>query len=173
MWEQQGPQKRLTPEVAQVLNADDYHNVTLTNGAAPSVGLFMAFYDKQGGNNGIHSPEVCLPAAGWEIAWLERTDIAEQLQSAQPFPINQAIIQKGESRMMVYYWYEQQGRQVAWDFAAKFWLFADGVRTGRADGGIVRLTTVIDPSETEADASKRLMDVLVSVQDSLPKFMPE
>lgn len=172
-WEQEGPHMRLTPEVAQALNADDYHNVTLVQDGAPSVGLFMAYYDRQGGNNGIHSPEVCLPAAGWEIAWLERIDIADQLGVAGAFPINQAIIQKGESRMMVYYWYEQQGRQVAWDLAAKFWLFADGVRTGRADGGIVRLTTLIDRSETDAQAAERLLDVVWSVQKNLPRFMPQ
>ena len=172
-WEQQGPQERLSAEVAQTLNADDYHNVTLSNGAAPSVGLFMAYYNTQGNDNGIHSPEVCLPAAGWEIAWLERIDIADELQSTEPFPINKAIIQRGKSRMMVYYWYEQQGRQVASDLAAKFWLFADGVRTGRSDGGIVRITTLIDEGEADQDAAARLMDVLRSVQVSLPRFMPE
>lgn len=172
-WEQQGPHQRLSQEVAVTLNADDYHNVTLGRADAPSVGLFMAFYNAQGNNNGIHSPEVCLPAAGWEIAWLERIDIAEQLHSPDPFPINKAIIQKGTNRMMVYYWYEQQGRQVASDLAAKFWLFADGVRTGRSDGGIVRLTTIIADGETDEDAAARLMDVLMSVEESLPRFMPE
>jgi EpsI family protein len=48
-----------------------------------------------------------------------------------PFNINRAIIQKGKTRMMVYYWFEQQGRKVAWDFAAKFYLMVDGITTGR------------------------------------------
>ena len=60
--------------------------------------------------------------------------------SESPFQINRAIIQKGESRMMVYYWFEQKGRRVAWDIAAKFYLMVDGITTGRTDGGLVRLT---------------------------------
>ena len=92
--------------------------------------LFIAWYDDQS-QGGVHSPEICLPSAGWEIAWLERTDVAEAMQIETPFNINRAIIQKGEARMMVYYWFEQKGRRIAWDFAAKFWLVVDGIRTGR------------------------------------------
>ena len=69
--------------------------------------------------------------------------------------------------MMVYYWFEQKGRRIAWDFAAKFWLMVDGVRTGRTDGALVRLTTLIQ-RESDADAAARLMDVLQELQGPLP-----
>ena len=61
------------------LQADDYRSVDLVNPdhAAP-VGLFMAWYADQT-QGGVHSPEVCLPGGGWEIAWLERTDITERI----------------------------------------------------------------------------------------------
>ncbi|MDP5087029.1 MAG: VPLPA-CTERM-specific exosortase XrtD [Yoonia sp.] len=154
------------------LAADDYHNVELTNGSGqPSVGLFMAWYADQS-SGGVHSPEICLPGAGWEIAWLDRTNIASQINSATDFHINRAIIQKGETRMMVFYWFEEKGRKIAWDFAAKMWLIYDGVRTGRTDGGIVRLTTLIARDETDAQAEARLMDVLVTLQDDVPRFIP-
>ena len=154
------------------LAADDYYNVNLTNGSdQPPVGLFMAWYADQSAD-GVHSPEICLPGAGWEIAWLERTDIGAQIDVGRDFNINRAIIQKGETRMLVYYWFEQKGRKVAWDFAAKMWLIVDGVQTGRTDGGIVRLTTLIAREETDAQAESRLMDVLVALQDDVPRFIP-
>jgi EpsI family protein len=90
----------------------------------------------------------------------------------EPFNLNRAIIQKGEFRMMVYYWFEQKGRKIAWDFAAKGYLLIDGVTTGRTDGGLVRLTTLIQPSETDAEAEARLRDVLVGVLAPLPRFVP-
>jgi hypothetical protein len=74
--------------------------------------------------------------------------------------------------MMVFYWFEQKGRKVAWDFAAKMWLIVDGVRTGRTDGGLVRLTTQISRDETDAQAEARLMDVLVALQDDIPRYIP-
>jgi EpsI family protein len=131
----------------------------------------MAWYNDQL-NGGVHSPEICLPGAGWEIAWLERTDIAEEIGSQTPFAINRAIIQQGDARMMVYYWFQQKDRRIAWDFAAKFWLMVDGIRTGRTDGALVRLTTPIGPGESDADAEARLQNVLAEALPHLPRFIP-
>ena len=171
-WQQAGPAEILDAQVAQTLGADDYHQINLQRpGVAAPVGLFTAWYADQS-QGGVHSPEICLPGSGWEIAWLERTDIAPRLGSETPFQINRAIIQKGESRMMVYYWFEQKGRRVAWDIAAKFYLMVDGITTGRTDGGLVRLTTPIGRGESDAEAEARLLDVLKGVMGPLPRFMP-
>ena len=172
-WEQRGPREMLSTGVERSLGADDYHQVSLVrSGDGAQVGLFMAWYNDQS-KGGVHSPEICLPGAGWEIAWLERTDITERMGSTTPFRINRAIIQKGETRMMVYYWFQQKDRRLAWDFAAKFWLMMDGIRTGRTDGALVRLTTQIGPGETDAAAEARLMEVLEEIRPSLPRFIPE
>ncbi|SFR19365.1 VPLPA-CTERM-specific exosortase XrtD [Poseidonocella sedimentorum] len=171
-WEQSGPPEILSPDVARTLGADDYRSVTLIRpGAAATVGFFSAWYEDQS-RGGVHSPEICLPGAGWEIAWLERTDVAPRLGLDTDFNINRAIIQKGETRMMVYYWFDQKGRKIAWDFAAKFYLMVDGIRTGRTDGALVRLTTLIRPEETDAAAEARLMEVLGEVRGVLPRFIP-
>ena len=140
--------------------------------AAAPVGFFAAWYDDQS-DGGTHSPEVCLPGAGWEIAWLERVDIAPELGLDAPFQLNRAVIQKGQVRMIGYYWFEQQGRHIAWDFAAKFWLFWNGITEGRTDGAMVRLLTPIGPDESDQDAEKRLQSVFLETIDVLPRFMPE
>ena len=171
-WRQLGSREYLSPQVAEVLGADDYHQVNLTKpGENIPVGLFMAWYDDQS-DGGVHSPEICLPGSGWEIAWLERSDITEAVGADKPFLINRAIIQKGETRMMVFYWFQQKDRRLAWDFAAKYWLMVDGIVTGRTDGAIVRLTTLIDIGESDAEAEARLMEVLKGIEPSLPRFIP-
>ncbi|KIC41608.1 transmembrane exosortase [Ruegeria sp. ANG-R] len=171
-WRQQGSQQFLDSRIEEALAADDYLQIDLAKeGLAPEVSLFMAWYDDQS-QNGVHSPEICLPGAGWEIAWFERTDIGKLVNSETPFNINRAIIQKGELRMMVYYWFEQKGRRIAWDFAAKYWLMMDGIRTGRTDGALVRLTTVIEPGESDAAAEARLQDVVDNLSPILPRFIP-
>lgn len=131
----------------------------------------MAWYNDQS-KGGVHSPEICLPGGGWEIAWLERTDVTTQIGSDTPFEINRATIQKGETRMLVYYWFQQRDRKIAWDMEAKFWLMMDGITTGRTDGAIVRLTTVIGPQEDDAAAAARLDEMLQEIQDPLPRFIP-
>lgn len=172
-WEQYGPRQLLTTQIEEVLGADDYHQVDLVKADTPiPVSLFMAWYDDQS-DGGVHSPEVCLPGSGWEIAWLERSDITGAMGTGTPFMLNRAIIQKGETRMMVFYWFQQRHRRIAWDFAAKYWLMVDGIMTGRTDGAIVRLTTLIGERESEADAEARLMDVLQEIQKPLPRFIPQ
>ena len=172
-WRQVGLPKSLRPNVARTLGADDYHSISLAkSGTAVGVDLFIAWYADQS-QGGVHSPEICLPSSGWEIAWLERSDITEQMGWDTPFNINRAIIQKGTTRMMVYYWFEQKGRKVAWDFAAKFYLLVDGITTGRTDGALVRLTTLIPENETDAQADARLGEVLGEMMKILPRFVPE
>jgi exosortase D (VPLPA-CTERM-specific) len=172
-WKQEGPPDILDPDIARVLAADDYRSVHLSNPEMPAnVSLFMAWYSDQL-QRGVHSPEVCLPGAGWEIAWLERSDLTERLGADRPFNLNRAIIQKGEIRMMVYYWFQVRERRVAWDVAAKFWLTVDSMPTGRTDGALVRLTTPILPGESDDEADARLFDVLQHLEPKLPQFIPE
>ena len=172
-WQQTAGPRTLDASVANTLGADDYRSVTYSNPNydAP-IEFFSAWYKDQS-QGGVHSPEICLPGGGWEIAWLERSDLTDVMNWDRPFLVNRAIIQKGHTRMMVYYWFEQKGRKIAWDFSAKYWLMVDGVLTGRTDGALVRLTTAILPGEEDADADKRMMDMLREVVEPLPRFIPE
>ncbi|MDX8353106.1 VPLPA-CTERM-specific exosortase XrtD [Cognatiyoonia sp. IB215182] len=169
---QAGIPQALSPEVQQTLGADDYHSVWFAEPTeAADVGLFVAwYYDQTGG--GIHSPEICLPGAGWEIAKLDRIDIAPQVGFDAPYNLNRAVIQKGQTRMLVYYWFEQHGRHTAWDFAAKMYLLWDSLVLGRSDGALVRLTTPILSGESEANAERRLQDMFVETTRVLPRFVP-
>jgi len=171
-WRQRGPSERLSLEIANILGADDYHSAWFVKeGAAAPVEFFSAWYADQT-QGGVHSPEICLPGGGWEIAWLERTDMQQTMGWDSSYEINRAIIQKGQTRMMVYYWFDQKGRKIAWDFAAKFWLMIDGITMGRTDGALVRLTTLIVPGESEADAEARLQSMLSALQEPIPRFIP-
>jgi exosortase D (VPLPA-CTERM-specific) len=166
-----GPQQVLDGEVARVLQAQDYVLSSYSDPAGGQVEVFAAWFRDQT-ISGAHSPEVCLPTTGWEFASFDRRDVGPAMGLDKPFLINRAIIQKGEERMMVYYYFVQNGRQVAWDFGSKLWLFWDSVVHGRKDGGLVRLVTVIPPGETEAVAERRLQDMARELDGRLERFFP-
>lgn len=169
---QGGIPEALTPDIEEALEADDYLSVQFANAAQKApVQLFVAWYDDQT-KGGTHSPEICLPGAGWEIAKIERIDIAPEMGFAEPYNLNRAVIQKGQTRMLVYYWFEQHGRHTAWDFAAKMYLLWDSVTIGRTDGALVRLTTPIQTGETEAEAEARLQDMFLETTSVLSRFVP-
>jgi EpsI family protein len=126
---------------------------------------------------GVHSPEVCLPGSGWEIAWLERVEHRARNWTRRQDPKHRSTSTEpsfsgANTRMMVYYWFQQGDRRMAWDFAQKLHLLVDSVRTGHVHGGIVRLTTLISANETEADAEARLQDMLAQMGGALPRFFP-
>jgi exosortase D (VPLPA-CTERM-specific) len=170
-WEGDIPEA-LAPDVAAELAADDYLSVYFaTEAEVAPVQLFVAWYQEQT-KGGTHSPEICLPGAGWEIAKLDRVDLAPQIGFAEPYNLNRAVIQKGQTRMLVYYWFEQHGRHTAWDFAAKMYLLWDSITIGRTDGALVRLTTIILEDETETKAEARLQDMFRETVNVLPRFVP-
>lgn len=162
----------LAPGVARALAADDYLSVTLSGQQGAPVGLFVAWYEDQS-KGGIHSPEICIPGSGWEIAAIDPVDRVAALPGGGETTVrlNRAIIQKGLSRQMVYYWFDQRGRRLASDYKAKLALLVDGVASGRTDGALVRLTTPIRAGESDAEAEARLRSALEATMPQMPRFM--
>ncbi len=167
---QAGAPRALDPQVEQVLAADDYHSVPLFRaGDGAQVDLFMAWYKDQM-TGGAHDPEVCLPGGGWEIAELSRIEAVHPEDG--PFSLNRAVIQQGFDRMLVYYWFEQQGARTASGLTAKMQLMIGKATNGRNDSAIVRLITPLDPGEPVEAAEARLRDAMASVLKPLPRFVP-
>jgi exosortase D (VPLPA-CTERM-specific) len=164
----------LEPEVAQVLGADDYMNITyVAAGEAAAVNMFVAWYARQTEGSGIHSPEVCLPVGGWEVFAIEPTQVSSGVAPYGDFPVNRAVIERGLDRQLVYYWFEQRGRRMTNDYAAKLSVVYDSLTIGRTDGAMVRFVTPIAPGEPEADADARLIRFMAESLPRLPRFVPE
>ncbi|MEL6765650.1 MAG: VPLPA-CTERM-specific exosortase XrtD [Pseudomonadota bacterium] len=171
-WEQVS-QRFLDPGVAEVLQATDYIAASYAApGQSGAVDLFIAWYEDQT-RGGIHSPEVCLPAGGWEIAELNRPDVGPAIGYHEPLPVNRAIIEKDGQQLLVYYWFEQYGSRTALDYYAKISLLRDAILLGRSDGALVRLTTPIIKTEGVGPAEARLQDMLTGVMDRLDRFVPK
>lgn len=174
---QAGMPQRLDPDIEKVLGADDYISVSFQNVAeAAPVDFFVAYYHRQTEGSGIHSPEVCLPSGGWEVSdWQQTTLLVQQPDTrggGTSLPANRAIIQKGLSRQLVLYWFEQRGRQMTSDYAAKAVTVWDALIKGRTDGALVRVVTPIPVGESPAEAEKRLVRFLVHGLEALPRFIP-
>ena len=164
----------LDPATENVLRATDYVNATY---AAPGetnyVNFFTAWYEKQTEGSGIHSPEVCLPVGGWEVFSIDPTPVSFPDTPYGTFEVNRAVIQKGLSKQLVYYWFEQRGKRMTSDYAAKASVVWDSLTRGRTDGALVRVVTAIDPKETEAQAEDRMQRFMAELLPRLPRFIPE
>lgn len=166
--------EKLDPNVEWVLGADDYINATFArpDEAAP-VNFFVAFYKKQTEGSGIHSPEVCLPVGGWEVYAIDPFQVSIPGTVYDTFELNRAVIEKGTSRQLVYYWFEQRGKRFTNDYLAKASVLYDGLTMGRTDGAMIRFVTPIEPGEPEASADERLQRFMRDSLTRLPRFVPE
>lgn len=163
----------LNPEIEKVLGATDYIDATFFAESEQShVNMFSAWYEKQTEGSGIHSPEVCLPVGGWEIFSLTQQIVHLPTTPYGSFAVNRAVIQKGLSKQLVYYWFEQRGKRQTNDYAAKIGVVWDSLIIGRSDGAIVRFVTPIADHETEADAELRMLRLMELILQKLPKHVP-
>jgi exosortase D (VPLPA-CTERM-specific) len=170
-----GREQSLDNDVINTLRATDTYNgdfVSPTAGKIP-VNFFVAYYDALNKSGAIHSPRVCLPGGGWEFAAFEERPFSE-LSSGMDGSYNRIIIQKGEQKSLVYYWFQQRERQTASEFGMKYFLLLDGINRGRKDGALVRLFTPIADNTAVAltAADDRLRDFGKVVVPQLPKYLP-
>ena len=170
-WE--GRSAGLEPAIAAVLGADDYLSAAYARpGEAAPVDLFLTWYADQTDGSVIHSPAVCLPGAGWEVAAIAPVTVALPGTATGSLRLNRAVIRKGLETRLVYYWFAGRGRRLTNDFAAKFAAMADGLARGRTDGGLVRLITAVEAGG-EAEADARLQGFLAAIADRLPRYLPD
>jgi EpsI family protein len=139
-------------QTQEVLGATDLLNRVYLEPQEGSVGLFVAFFSSQRKGGAVHSPKNCLPGAGWWVAKSDTINIPIR-GYAQPLRVNQYIIQKDLSRQLVLYWYQSQGRVIANEYSAKFYLVWDALSKNRTDGALVR---VIAPIRDGDEAAARL-----------------
>jgi len=164
----------LEPATERVLGASDYFNATFAApGETSYVNFFTAWYEKQTEGSGIHSPEVCLPVGGWEVFSIDPTPISIPNTVYGSFILNRAVIQKGTSKQLVYYWFEQRGERMTNDYLVKMNVVFDNLVTGRSDGAMVRFVTSIESTETEAAAEARMQRFMALLLPKLPRYIPE
>lgn len=146
----QGLDVALDDDVLAQLGVDDYINRRYIAADAPPVALYVGYYASQRQGDTIHSPQNCLPGAGWRPVSAERTTADF---GGRTVPVNRFIIQKGLDRQAVFYWYQGRSRVVANEFANKAWLMLDAARLRRTDGGLVRAITPVSSTPDAAFAT--------------------
>jgi len=148
-WKQLGGDTRFNAETEAVLLADDYvmRDYALPNGRGAN--FYVGYYATQRGGATYHSPLNCLPGSGWRMTGAETINITPA-DGKPAFEANRYIIQNGETRQMLIYWYDGRGRAVASEYWDKVYTVLDSVSRRRSDGSMVRVIVPVGASESEA-----------------------
>jgi EpsI family protein len=137
------------------------------------VNFYVAYYASQRKGESAHSPRSCIPGGGWEIASLTQRDVDGVSVAGQPLRVNRVLIQKGDSKQVVYYWFQQRGRIITNEYLVKWYLFWDALTRNRTDGALVRLVASVGPGQNEQEADAQLSTFAASVSSPLEKYIPK
>jgi EpsI family protein len=158
-------------EVLDVLKADDVLNRAYTKaGERYPASLFVAFFKSQRTGVAPHSPKNCMPGSGWTptVSEIMKIDVPGR---AEPIEANRYIVQRGDEKSLVLYWYQSRDRTVASEYKAKYYVAVDAIRYNRTDTALVRVVVPLgtgDPKPGEQAA----IDFVRSMFQPLRKLLP-
>jgi exosortase D (VPLPA-CTERM-specific) len=161
-----GQHEKLDERVVDKLGMTDYLFVNFTGMDSTIVNLYVAYYESQRKGQSPHSPRVCIPGGGWEIADFRRTEVMGG-------PINRVIIKNGDQEQLVYYWFQGRGRQIANEYFNKWFLFTDALLENRTDGALVRYVTPVHPGESHQDADARIQSLMKNTSPEIKRYLAE
>jgi len=166
-----GHPDKLDEKVKDYLGLTDYILSDYSKKGSAPVNFYVAYYATQRSGVSPHSPAVCIPGNGWQITDLKRIEYTSD-DGKVSLPLNRVVIKRGSDTELVYYWFDERGMQIANEYVSKLYLLRDAMFKNRTDGALVRLTTVVDPTESEAHAEQRLREFTRIVVPVLKGYLP-
>lgn len=158
-------------EVQDVLRADDTLTRWYSGPQGALTSLFIAAFRTQRDGKAPHSPKNCLPGAGW-IQVVNDTQNVAVPGLAAPIEVNRYVVQKGESRSLVMYWYQSRDRAVASEYKAKVYVVADAMRYNRTDTALVRVIVDVPQGTSLEAAEEKATNFIRSSYSLIRKQLP-
>jgi len=167
-WRKSGNDQTLDDATLKVLRASDYLLREFRTSDGHVANFYVGYYATQSDGSSYHSPLNCLPGSGWTLS--EPGQVTFSDAAGHSITVNKYIIQNGDYKSLMLYWYQGRGRAVASEYWGKIYTVVDSVRLRRSDGAMVRVTVPIRGSE--ADAERSATDLAVAATRPLPEFVP-
>jgi EpsI family protein len=156
-------------ETQSVLKADDTV-IRVYKSPQGEASLFIAYFKTQRAGQSPHSPKNCLPGAGFQPVEGESGRIDVPVAGG-PININRYVVANGDDESIVLYWYQSQGRVIADEFAAKFYLIEDSIRHHRSDTSLVRVV-VQAKNQTRQQASQTALNFVQAAYPVVDSWLP-
>ena len=168
-WRQKGDVIKFDGSVENVLRASDYtmREYMLPDGRVTNI--YVGYYGSQRTGATYHSPQNCLPGAGWVMRDPQYIEIVTP--SGRTFKANRYIVENGIYREAMIYWYQGRGRMEPSEYQDKINTVLDSLTRRRSDGAMVRVMTGVGADET--DAIRAAADISARLAETLTPFIPE
>lgn len=156
----------------EVLKADDTLNRSYASSKAGfGANLFVAAFRSQRHGAAPHSPKNCLPGSGWTPLVSDIINVSLP-GKPEPIEVNRYIIQRGDSKSLVLYWYQSRERTVASEYKAKLYTMLDAVKDNRTDTALVRVVIGLPGNESNEKAQAAAEDFIRAFFAPLRQHLP-
>jgi EpsI family protein len=153
------------------LQPDDYIDRNYVAKDGRQVNFFVAYFKTQRTGHAPHSPEACLPGAGWQP--VSKSVIPVSVPSANTtIDANQYVVRLEGIQMAVFYWYQTASRSVADQYAYQLYAIPELLLHGRTDVALVRVITPMQGDDL-ASAKATALDFIQSAFGAVKKHFPE
>jgi EpsI family protein len=163
----------LTEDAASLakLQPDDYIDRNYVTKDGRQINLFVAYFKTQRTGHAPHSPEACLPGAGWQT--VSATVIPVAVPSAHTtINANQYIVSMEGAKMAVFYWYQTGRHTVADQYKYQLYAVPELLLHGRTDVALVRVITPMQ-GDNLAPAKAAAFDFIQSAFGAVKQHFPE
>ena len=167
-WQKSKPDQIIDEPTMKVLRASDYLLRDFRRPDGQVANFYVGYYATQRDGASYHSPLNCLPGSGWQLSNPDHVVIS--LPDGSSFTANKYVIQNGDYKNMMVYWYQGRGRAVASEYWGKVYTVIDSVRLRRSDGALVRVTVPL--GDSEATALEAAKDLSAKAASALSDFVP-
>lgn len=168
-WRQRGSEIKFSAAVEEVIRTSDYTMREYTAADGRVANIYVGYYATQRTGATYHSPQNCLPGAGWVLS--DPQVVTVTTPQGRTFLANRYIIENGIYREVMLYWYQGRGRIEPSEYRDKLYTILDSVVRRRSDGAMVRVMT--DVGQDEPAGLKAVEDLAANLEDQLPPFLPE
>ncbi len=168
-WRQKGDEMRFGEATESVLRVSDYTQRYYSAPDGRIANLYVGYYASQRTGITYHSPQNCLPGAGWVMREPQVVEI--KTPNGKTFTANRYRIENGTYDEIMIYWYQGRGRIEASEYRDKINTVWDSTFRRRSDGAMVRVMTSVGGDEQSA--IKAATDLSAQLADNLSEFVPE
>ena len=167
-----GQEESMSKIYIDALKFDDYVMADYQDASHNPINFYVAYYGSQRKGASAHSPRSCIPGGGWQITSLTQKAFKGVKIGDVPLKVNRAVIQKGNSSQLVYYWFQERGRVITNEYMVKWFLFWDALTKNRTDGALVRLMAPLTEGESISQADALMTGFIKDMAPRLEAYIP-
>lgn len=133
------------------------------------INLYIGYYGTARGGRAEHLPQYCFTGQGWTI---EKWDFTAIYGSGREvFRVNRMIVNKGDSRQLVYFWFQSEGTVMSTGWEQNWYKFQHRLQSSRNDGTLVRVSTPL-PSGKEREVEDRTQQFAAHIIPQISQYWP-